>query len=99
MTAGQLSSFLPKAFKLMKTGRPGPVHIEVPYDVYQLEAETVVADPIDWSDSIAWRTGAEDRVIGSILQKLKEAKRPLILAGGGVNHPLPRNSCGYLRRR
>lgn len=86
VTAGQLSSFLPKAFKLMKTGRPGPVHIEVPYDVYQLEAETVVADPIDWSDSIAWRTGAEDRVIGSILQKLKEAKRPLILAGGGVNH-------------
>ena len=72
VTAGQLSSFLPKAFKLMKTGRPGPVHIEVPYDVYQLEAETVVADPIDWSDSIAWRTGAEDRVIGSILQKLKE---------------------------
>ena len=58
VTAGQLSSFLPKAFKLMKTGRPGPVHIEVPYDVYQLEAETVVADPIDWSDSIAWRTGA-----------------------------------------
>ena len=55
--------------------------------------------PIDWSDSIAWRTGAEDRVIGSILQKLKEAKRPLILAGGGSTTPLPRNSCGYLRRR
>lgn len=93
VTAGQLSSFLPKAFKLMKTGRPGPVHIEVPYDVYQLEAETVVADPIDWSDSIAWRTGAEERVIGSILQKLKEAKRPLILAGGGVNHSSAQEQC------
>lgn len=86
VTAGQLSAFLPKAFKLMKTGRPGPVHLEVPYDVYQLEEETVVPDPIDWSDAIAWRTGAEERVIGSILEKLKQAKRPLILAGGGVNH-------------
>lgn len=86
VTAEQLAAFLPKAFKLMKTGRPGPVHIEVPYDVYQLEAETVVPDPIDWSESIEWRTGAEARVIGSILEKLSKAKRPLILAGGGVNH-------------
>lgn len=84
----------------MKTGRPGPVHIEVPYVVYQLEAETVVADPIDWSDSIAWRTGAEDRVTGSILQKLKEAKRPLILArAAGSTTPPPRNSCGYLQKQ
>lgn len=81
----QISAFLPKAFKLMKTGRPGPVHLEVPYDIYQTEGETVVPDPLGWSDSIEWRTGAEDRVIGSILQKLKDAKRPLILAGGGVN--------------
>ena len=29
VTAGQLSSFLPKAFKLMKTGRPGPVHLSL----------------------------------------------------------------------
>lgn len=71
----------------------------MPYDVYQLEAETVVADPIDWSDSIALADWRGDRVLGSILQKLKEAKRPLILAGGGSTTPLPRNSCGYLRRR
>lgn len=81
----QISSFLPKAFKLMKTGRPGPVHLEVPYDIYQTEGETVVPDPLDWSDAIAWRHGTEEQVIGSILQKLKDAKRPLILAGGGVH--------------
>lgn len=81
----QISAFLPKAFKQMKTGRPGPVHLEVPYDIYQTEGEAVVPDPQDWSDSIAWRSGAEDQVVGSILQKLKDAKRPLILAGGGVN--------------
>ena len=86
VTPGQIASFLPKAFKLMKTGRPGPVHMEVPYDIYQTEGDAVVADPLDWSDSVQWRTGTEEKVIGSILEKLKSTKRPLILAGGGVNH-------------
>lgn len=85
VTVEQVSAFLPKAFKLMKTGRPGPVHLEVPYDIYQTEGETLVPDPIDWSDSINWRHGTEDHVVASIVQKLKDAKRPLILAGGGVN--------------
>ncbi len=84
-TVNQISQFLPKAFKMMQTGRPGPVHLEVPYDLYQTEGETVVPDPVDWSDSITWRHGTEDKVIDSILQKLKTSKRPLILAGGGVH--------------
>ncbi len=81
----QISQFLPKAFKLMKAGRPGPVHLEVPYDLYQTEGETIVPDPEDWSDNVTWRHGTEDKVIESILQKLKACKRPLILAGGGVH--------------
>ena len=84
-TVSQISRFLPKAFKLMQTGRPGPVHLEVPYDVYQTEGETVVPDPEGWADSVSWRGGAEPGAISGILQKLTEAKRPLILAGGGVH--------------
>ena len=84
-TVKQISAFLPKAFKLMKTGRPGPVHLEVPYDIYQTEGETAVPDPEGWADAINWRTGTEDAVVAKILKKLKEAKRPLILAGGGVH--------------
>lgn len=84
-TVNQISQFLPKAFKLMQTGRPGPVHLEVPYDVYQTIGETVIPDPKDWADCISWRHGTEPAVIETILQKLKTAKRPLILAGGGVN--------------
>jgi acetolactate synthase I/II/III large subunit len=84
-TVHQIAQFLPKAFKLMQTGRPGPVHLEVPYDIYQTEGETAVPDPGTWADSISWRHGTESKVITAILNKLKEAKRPLILAGGGVN--------------
>jgi acetolactate synthase-1/2/3 large subunit len=84
-TVHQIAQFLPKAFKLMQTGRPGPVHLEVPYDIYQTEGETVVPDPETWADSVTWRHGTEASVVASILKKLKGAKRPLILAGGGVN--------------
>jgi acetolactate synthase-1/2/3 large subunit len=84
-TVNQIAQFLPKAFKIMQTGRPGPVHLEVPYDIYQTEGETVIPDPENWADSVAWRSGAEDKVIDAILKKLKDAQRPLILAGGGVN--------------
>lgn len=81
----QIAAFLPKAFKTMQTGRPGPVHLEVPYDIYQTEGETVVPDPEGWADAISWRTGTDEENIAKILEKLKGAKRPLILAGGGVN--------------
>jgi len=84
-TVNQISQFLPKAFKLMQTGRPGPVHLDVPYDVYQTIGETVIPDPEDWADCISWRHGTEAVVIETILEKLTKAKRPLILAGGGVN--------------
>jgi acetolactate synthase-1/2/3 large subunit len=83
---GQIAAFLPKAFKLMKTGRPGPVHLEIPYDVYGMEEEVCIGEPADWSDSVAWRTGAEAETIAKILRMLTKTKRPLILAGGGVNH-------------
>jgi len=84
-TVHQISQFLPKAFKMMQTGRPGPVHLEVSYDIYQTEGETAVPDPEGWTDSISWRNCAEPAAIVKVLKKLKEAKRPLILAGGGVH--------------
>ena len=84
-TVHQIAQFLPKAFKLMQTGRPGPVHLEVPYDIYQTVGETVIPDPEGWADSISWRNGAEPAAIETVLRKLKAAKRPLILAGGGVH--------------
>ena len=84
-TVHQIAQFLPKAFKMMQTGRPGPVHLDVPYDLYQTEGETVVPNPEDWADSISWRSGADPSILATLLKKLRNAKRPLILAGGGVN--------------
>ena len=37
-----IGKFLPKAFKLARTGRPGPVHIDVPYDLWVTKADVEV---------------------------------------------------------
>ena len=37
-SVGDLAKFLPKAFKLARSGRPGPVHIDVPYDLWVTKA-------------------------------------------------------------
>src|SRR5581483_7908401 len=40
-----LGKFLPKAFKLARTGRPGPVHIDVPYDLWIRSGAVEVPEP------------------------------------------------------
>lgn len=69
-----------QALYLMKTGRPGPVWIDVPLDVQ--------AAPID-PDTLPGFTPPADTLthvpdLASVVAMLSEAKRPLILAGHGV---------------
>jgi acetolactate synthase-1/2/3 large subunit len=71
---------LEKALHLMKTGRPGPVWIDVPLDVQ--------AAPIDPATLPGWTPPADATApmpdLAPVLTMLAEAKRPLILAGHGV---------------
>jgi acetolactate synthase-1/2/3 large subunit len=79
-----LVRYLPKAYKLMRTGRPGPCHIEVPYDLYVQKADVEIPEPATWSQPINWRTQASPEAAKKAFDTLVKAKRPLILAGGGV---------------
>jgi acetolactate synthase-1/2/3 large subunit len=79
-----LGKFLPKAFKLASTGRPGPVHIDVPYDLWIRTADVEVPEPEERSRSLNWRTPGSPEAVARALELLLKAKRPLILAGGGV---------------
>jgi acetolactate synthase I/II/III large subunit len=79
-----LPRYLPKAFKLMRTGRPGPCHLDIPYDLYVRKAEVEIPEPEQWSTPINWRTGAPPEAVERALALLTSAPRPLILAGGGV---------------
>ncbi len=79
-----LRKFLPKAFKLATTGRPGPVHIDVPYDLWIRTADVETPEPEEHSLQLNWRTPGSPEAIEKALDLLFKAKRPLILAGGGI---------------
>lgn len=79
-----LGKFLPKAFKLARTGRPGPVHIDVPYDLWVQTGDVEVPEPEERSQMLNWRTPGSPEAVEKALALLLGARRPLVLAGGGV---------------
>lgn len=79
-----LGRILPKAFKLAREGRPGPVHVDVPYDLWIDTADVESPDPAQRSRQLNWRTSGSPEVVQRALELLLAAERPLILAGGGV---------------
>ena len=83
-SVNDLAKFLPKAFKIARTGRPGPVHIDVPYDLWVTKADVEVPEPSERSLMLNWRTPGSPEAVAKALDMLLSARRPLILAGGGV---------------
>lgn len=79
-----LAKILPKAFKLAREGRPGPVHIDVPYDLWILEGDVETPEPAEHSRHLNWRTPGSPEAVAKALEMLLKGRRPLILAGGGV---------------
>jgi tartronate-semialdehyde synthase len=70
-----------QAFHLMRSGRPGPVLIDLPIDVQTAEIEF----DIDTYEPLpAYKPKASRRQIERALAMLNEAERPLIVAGGGI---------------
>jgi acetolactate synthase-1/2/3 large subunit len=73
-----------QAFTTMLSGRPGPVNVDVPYDVFSEEAEVDIPDPGLWRSGMDKRHGASPEAVRQILEELGRAKRPLILVGNGA---------------
>ena len=70
-----------KAFHLMRSGRPGPVLIDLPVDVQLAEIEF---DPETYEPLSAYKPAATRAQAEKALAMLNEAERPLIVAGGGI---------------
>jgi len=70
-----------QAFHVMRSGRPGPVLIDLPFDVQMAEIEF---DPETYEPLEVYKPKASRAQIEKALQMLNEAERPLITAGGGI---------------
>lgn len=77
-----LPSIMHRAFSEMMTGRPGPVHVEVPMDV-QVEADEVTIHPLAKRLPVGV-AHPDPRAIEAAVKLLMAAERPVIVAGGGA---------------
>jgi tartronate-semialdehyde synthase len=70
-----------QAFHLMRSGRPGPVLIDLPFDVQVAQIEF---DPDTYEPMGVYKPKASRAQIEKALGMLNDAERPLITAGGGI---------------
>ncbi|MEA2905849.1 MAG: acetolactate synthase large subunit [Alphaproteobacteria bacterium] len=75
-----------QAWKTMVTGRPGPVVLDVPFDIFKEAAAEETPDPRDWSVNISSRCGADPDGVVKTVDMLLAAERPVILVGQGVRY-------------
>ncbi len=80
MRPDELPRVLARAFGLFASSRPGPVHIEIPTDVITLPADHLDLRPWPLPSAPAPAPAALDRAVAL----LRDARRPLVIVGGGA---------------
>ncbi|MHC8386001.1 5-guanidino-2-oxopentanoate decarboxylase [Pseudomonas sp. LB3P14] len=81
LSAEDLPGLIARAYAVFDSERPRPVHISVPLDVLAAQVTR------DWSNEVVRRPGrgpASSQALEEAVAKLKSAKRPMIIAGGGA---------------
>ncbi|MDA1257408.1 MAG: biosynthetic-type acetolactate synthase large subunit [Chloroflexi bacterium] len=86
MDTHDLASTIKEAFHIARTGRPGPVLVDIPRDV---QAEEIEFDEAEFDKPVFLRgyhppTVANEAEVAAAAQLINEAERPVILAGHGV---------------
>ena len=80
MDPRELPKVIARAFAVFSSARPGPVHIEIPLDVITADAGDVSPEPWPVPQApVAAVAGLEE-----LAQRLRNARRPLLIAGGGA---------------
>ena len=83
----RISEFVNRAWTAATTGYPGPVHISLPVDImFSSFAPDAGLDerPFNRTDRTAPRAWPDPTALGVVLEKVKNAKRPVIIGGHGV---------------
>jgi acetolactate synthase I/II/III large subunit len=76
----ELPDLLRRAYHLMRSGKPGPVLLEVPNDVLDATYEGA----LDYRPVPACRTAPDEAAVAQAARMLLEAKNPVLWAGQGV---------------
>jgi acetolactate synthase-1/2/3 large subunit len=82
--ADMLATALRQAFATMLGGRPGPVNLDVPFNLFKEPADVDLAEPGQWRHGISARGGGDPSAIRAAVELLRDARRPLMYVGHGV---------------
>ncbi len=83
LEVGSLATIMKEAFYLARTGRPGPIHIDVPRDVLSGEIEFDYPEKVNLPGYKPTLEGHPTQ-IKKAAKLINEAQQPLIIAGRGV---------------
>ena len=92
--ADKIPETMRRAFRIATTGRPGAVHLALPQEALiktVAGAEELSAEP-ECCSYPAYRTRGARIVLEKVTDVLRQAKRPVIVAGGGANHSQAENA-------
>ena len=81
--AEDLPRVVAEAFYIARTGRPGPVLIDLPKDVAATEFESIYPEKVEMRSYRPEREG-DPAAVDQAAELIVQAKRPLLLVGGGV---------------
>ena len=75
---------LEKAFALAESGRPGPVLVDIPMDIFSKEIDTECFERVKRAAKEVYTPSIEEATAEKIINMIAEAKNPVIYTGGGV---------------
>jgi acetolactate synthase-1/2/3 large subunit len=73
-----------KAFQLAESGRPGPVLVSVPMDIFSKEVEVALFEKLNHHTKTLHKPSIDDETAKKIIETLIKAKNPLLYVGGGI---------------
>ena len=79
-----IAEVLDKAFTLAESGRPGPVLVDVPMDVFSAEVDVALFDKVVGNTRSLAKPSLDEAVAERIVQNLLDADRPVLYVGGGI---------------
>lgn len=81
----RIPEYVDMAFRQAESGKPGPVYLDLPGDLlYQQVDEDKVYWPPVASARVKPRPVASNELIGQLVERMSQAKRPIVLSGSGV---------------
>ncbi|MBD3304810.1 5-guanidino-2-oxopentanoate decarboxylase [candidate division KSB3 bacterium] len=92
LAADDIEPYLTQAFRLAHTGRPGPVHIEIPFDILHQPGTCSASRQKSASPQESHppeRSGIAQTRIADALNLLHTAQRPVLILGGGATEAGP----------